>query len=346
MTTAVRTASLTKTFTHQSGLLDLLSGRRKEETVAVNGVTLEIAAGEIFGLLGPNGAGKTTFVKLLCTLLLPSSGKAYVCGHDVVQEAHRVKQLIGLIASEERSFFWRLTGRQNLEFFARLHHLPQHQANRRADELFELLDLVEVADVRFNEYSTGMRQKLAIARGLLSKPRILLMDEPTKSLDPISAQALIALIRARLVESSGTTIIITTHVLRDVEQLCGRLGIMNKGRMVVCGSLQDLRLISRQYQRYLLRVRGIGQATLRKLDHVRGVINCTRLVQSDEAVEIELNIRKDTNALSDALEQILRARCKILSCTLDEENLEEVFTNLLRGRFSASVSCSRDVALC
>lgn len=332
---AIKTVGLVKRFRHQQGLLYLFSRSNNLETTAVDGVSLEISPGEIVGLLGANGAGKTTLVKLLATLLLPSAGEAYVCGHDVVREPYRVKPLIGLVTSEERSFFWRLTGRQNLEFFAALYGLQRRKMGRRIGELFELLGLTEVGDVRFNEYSTGMRQKLAIARGLLNDPRILLMDEPTNGLDPVSAQALVSLIRTQVGGGSGLTIIITTHILRDVEQLCDRLAIMNKGKLVACGNIGELRLVLRPYDRYRLKLRGLRDRTLESIEEVPGMINCTKVFREDGVTEVEIDIRRDSHALSETLRHLLGDRCDILACTLEEERIEDLFTNLLRQVGSA-----------
>lgn len=328
---AVETTDLTKRFKHQKGLLQLFSRGGSGETIAVNGVALRVQPGEIFGLLGPNGAGKTTLIKMLSTLLLPSSGAAYVFGHNVVREARHVKSLIGLVASEERSFFWRLTGRQNLQFFAALYSVPRPQTEGRIAELLGLLDLGHAADIRFNEYSTGMRQKLAIARGLLNQPKMLFMDEPTKGLDPISAQELLQLIERRLVGQLGSTVVITTHILRDIEQICGRIAIMNKGKVAACGTLEELRSLSRQHERYRLRVQGLSEEGLRELRRVRGVMDCAKLSQDNGVVELRLHTDRGSNALSEALKQIFQARCEVLCCTLEEDKLEAVFSHLLQS---------------
>lgn len=329
MTPAILTQNLTKIYRRQVGLCALLSRRERPGVLAVDGISLEVAAGEIFGLLGPNGAGKTTFIKLLCTLLLPSSGSAQVCGYDVVREAHKVKHLVALVTSEERSFFWRLTGRQNLQFFAAIAQLPRQLANARIQELMELLDLGNASDVRFNEYSTGMRQKLAIARGLLSQAKVLFMDEPTKGLDPISAQALLRLIRQKVVDLMGSTIILTTHILRDVEQLCDRVALINKGKLIACGTLGQLRLSSRQHHRYRLRVKDLSDRCFEKLSGVPGIVKCSKISHIDGIADVALNLRKDSTALSETLRQVLQERCDILSCVLEEEPLEEVFTRLI-----------------
>ncbi|MBN2134868.1 MAG: ABC transporter ATP-binding protein, partial [Acidobacteria bacterium] len=189
MSLAITSRNLTKIFPSTSGYRDLLPFRKRRYTTAVQDVSLNIKEGEFFGLLGANGAGKTTLIKLLCSLVIPTSGSAGIFGHDILKEEQAVKKLVGLVSSEERSFYWRLTGRENLEFFAALYHLDISQAGRRIDELLRIVGLDKHADVRFQGYSTGMRQKLAIARGLLSEPKILFVDEPTRSLDPVSARS-------------------------------------------------------------------------------------------------------------------------------------------------------------
>ena len=186
---ALETSGLTKRYPHQRGLLEVLRSLPARETLALDDVTFSVEPGEVFGLLGPNGSGKTTCLKLLSTILSPTAGRAVVCGHDVVREARTVRRLVALVSGEERSHYWRLTGRQNLEFFGRLFYLDQRTIGRRTDELLDVFDLSRFADVRVAEYSTGMKQKLSIARGLLSSPRLLFLDEPTRGLDPVAAHA-------------------------------------------------------------------------------------------------------------------------------------------------------------
>jgi ABC-2 type transport system permease protein len=207
---------------------------------AVDGVTLSIKAGELFGLLGPNGAGKTTLIKVLCTLIQPTSGVATINGYDLTQE-YRVKSSVGLMTSDERSFYWRLTGRQNLEFFGRLHHIPHEELGFRIEEAIDFSDLTPVADKRFNTYSTGMRQRLAIARAILHNPSILFLDEPARGLDPESIIRLHKLIRQELVDRKGITVFLTTHDLVEAESLCDRIALMNQGRITACGTIPELR---------------------------------------------------------------------------------------------------------
>jgi len=182
VTWAIHTEALTKQFPAHQGWRGLLSPTTLAAP-AVDRVSLQIAEGELFGLVGPNGAGKTTLIKLLATLIVPTSGAAFVHGHPL-GHTRAIKASLGLVTSDERSFYWRLTGRQNLAFFAALHGLPAREIPARVTATLALMDLDGQADTRFQTYSTGMRQRLSIARALLHQPRLLFLDEPTKGLDP------------------------------------------------------------------------------------------------------------------------------------------------------------------
>jgi ABC-2 type transport system permease protein len=237
MSPVIQTQNLTKQFPKSPGWRNLF--RRELDTPAVNQVTLTITKGEIFGLVGPNGAGKTTLIKMLATLILPTSGRAVVCGNEL-QADFQVRQDVGLVTSDERSFFWRLSGAENLTFFAALCGIPRSTIAITVSELLELVDLTAVAHKRFQTYSTGMRQRLSIARALLSKPKLLFLDEPTKGLDPKSTQDLHDLIRHRLTRQQGMTVFLTSHHLQEVESLCDRIAIMHASQIMACGTLDEL----------------------------------------------------------------------------------------------------------
>ncbi len=207
----------------------------------MDGVDLVVEKGEVFGILGPNGAGKTTLIKILCTLILPTAGSARINGFDIEKESGRVRESIGLVTTDERSFYWRLTGRQNLEFFASLHNFYSDDARNMVDELLGVVDLKYAADERFLNYSAGMKQRMAIARGLLNDPAVLFMDEPTRSLDPGAAQGLRNFIKEEIVKERGKTIFISTHNLEEAEELCDRVAIFDDGRIKVIGSPADLK---------------------------------------------------------------------------------------------------------
>ncbi len=207
---------------------------------ALRGVTLTVAAGEFFGLFGPNGAGKSTLIRILATLITPTRGTARVNTFDVHHAAARVRASIGLVVSNENSFYGRLTGRQNLEFFAALQKLTAAQARGRATDLLAFFELTRAADAPVQTYSTGMRQKLNVARALLHDPPIIFLDEPTKGMDPLAAEALRARLRADLVTKQGKTILLTTHDLQEMEQLCDRVGILERGQLRQVGAPREL----------------------------------------------------------------------------------------------------------
>jgi ABC-2 type transport system ATP-binding protein len=241
---AIEISGLHKEFTsaNRRSIKDIIFNRKgKGRIIACAGVDLKVRRGELFGLVGPNGAGKTTLIKILSTIVTPDSGKVLINGFDVVKEEEKIRSIIGLVTSEIRSFYGRLTGRQNLIFFATLSNLSSLQIKSRIMELAQLLDLNDKLDIMFQEYSTGIKQRFAIARGLLNDASVLLIDEPTKSLDPLSAQNLHHLIKEELVKKAGKTVIFTSHSLLEIEKLADTVGIMNKGRLEAVGTLAQLR---------------------------------------------------------------------------------------------------------
>jgi ABC-2 type transport system ATP-binding protein len=204
---------------------------------ALREIDLEVAPGEVFGLLGPNGAGKTTLVEILATLLLPSSGEARVCGRDVVKEADAVRCLVGYSSSAPDSFYPRLSARENLEFFALLNDLTAAEAKQKIAALFDLVGLNDAGTVAFQKLSQGMKQRLALARALLTDPPVLLLDEPSKSLDPLLQREIWRFLRSVLAEKMRKTILLVTHSLAEVEAVCDRIAILNEGRIVCAGSV-------------------------------------------------------------------------------------------------------------
>ncbi len=236
---AIQTHQLIKQYPKNQTWKSLFK-RKQLDTPAVNQVSLAIPQGEIFGLLGPNGAGKTTLVKMLSTLVTPTSGTALINGYTLKHE-RLIKASIGLVTSDERSFYWRLSGIENLQFFAALHGIPKGKIPERINQVLALVELTEKAKQPFKNYSTGMRQRLSIARSLLHRPQILFLDEPTKGLDPTATRRLHTLIRDTLAQQEGITVLITTHRLAEAETLCDRIAIMNKGRILALGTMPQLR---------------------------------------------------------------------------------------------------------
>src|SRR5437764_6764944 len=193
--------------------------RRSVEVEAVRGVTFAVEHGELFGLLGPNGAGKTTTIKMLITLLLPTAGSARVLGYDVVKDAREVRRRIGYVFGGERGLYDRLSGFDNLRYFAELYAVPPREQRRRIGELLELVGLAGREHERVEGYSRGMRQRLHIARGLVHDPPVMFLDEPTLGLDPVGARELRTLV-ATLVGEQRKTVLLTTHSMFEADQLC------------------------------------------------------------------------------------------------------------------------------
>ena len=232
-TTAIEATGLTKDF--EKGRRTTWQRLRREpdrrETFrAVDGIDLRVENGEIFGILGPNGAGKTTTMRMLATLLEPTSGSATVLGHDLVTDARAIRRRLGAVLSGERSLYWKLTARENLEYFAALYHVPPAETPGRIADILEAVHLTDRADDYVERFSTGMRQRLVLARALLPAPALLLLDEPTVGLDPQAARDL----RERVIQlrDEGRTVLLTTHYMEEADQLCDRIAIVDHGRIV------------------------------------------------------------------------------------------------------------------
>lgn len=261
----IETDNLTKKYPVIKGYGGLLLHPfRKKEIVAVNKVNIQIKKGELFGLLGSNGAGKTTLIKILCTLVLPTSGRAFVNGMKVTKDGKRIRKIIGYVVGDERSFYWRLTGRQNLKFFAKLNNIAHREAGLRIEKLLSDTELTRDADKMVKDYSTGMRKKLAIARGLLTNPEIIFMDEPTNGLDPISAQKVRRLIREKFVGEEKKTVVFATHNLHEAEELCDRIAIIHGGEEQISGTVEEIKRKFNSDKKYIIELRRPEASILKK----------------------------------------------------------------------------------
>ena len=207
---------------------------------ALSDVGLEVAEGEFFGLLGPNGAGKTTLFKILCTSILPDEGEATIGGIDVLAHPERVREFLTPVLANERSLNWRLSGVENLRMYAALYGIHGPEARRRIDDVLSVVDLAGEHGKAVAKYSSGMKQRLLIARALMTRPRVLLLDEPTRSLDPVSAGDFRTFLREEIVARQGCTVLLATHSPEDVLELCDRVGVINRGRLIEVGEPADL----------------------------------------------------------------------------------------------------------
>jgi ABC-2 type transport system ATP-binding protein len=209
----------------------------------LKGIDFQIPPGGILGLVGPNGAGKTTLMKILATLITPSGGKVNVLGVNIANNSTAVKKVIGLALSEERNFYWRLSGRQNLKFFGALYDIPEKERSRRVDTLIQTVGLGDKGDLQFRKYSSGMKQALGIARAMLHDPPILLMDEPTRSLSPNQAHRIRRLLHKGAKEE-GKAILLSSHNLREVQELADRIAIIDNGEIKALGTLAELKQLA------------------------------------------------------------------------------------------------------
>jgi ABC-2 type transport system ATP-binding protein len=217
-----------------------------DEIKAVDEIDLNIEKGEIFGLLGPNGAGKSTTIGMLCTIIRPTSGKASVAGHDIVKEPAKVRKCVGIVF-QDPTLDTVLTGRENLELHARLYGVPKDLMNERIEEVLKLVDLKARADHVTRTYSGGMRRRLELARGLLHKPKVLFLDEPTLGLDPQTRARTWEYIR-KMKESEGMTVVLTTHYMEEAEMMCDRVGIIDRGKIIALDTPKALQKLMGGYQ--------------------------------------------------------------------------------------------------
>jgi ABC-2 type transport system ATP-binding protein len=274
--------NLRRTYQTTTGIIH----RKKKEIVALDGIDLSIQSGELFGLLGPNGAGKTTLTRILATVLLPTSGTAQIFGLDVVKAVKAIRPRIGLVFGGERGLYWRLSGRDNLQYFADLYKVPPEVAKRRIPELLDLVGLTDRANERIEGYSRGMKQRLHIARGLIHDPELLFLDEPTIGLDPLAAREMREVIRG--LNQAGKTIFLTSHYMFEIDALCNRVAIMSKGKILVMDTPSALKKVVANLEVVEIECFGIPEELIAKIRAHPCVqaVNIERLEQS-QLVQIQ-----------------------------------------------------------
>ncbi|RLE60285.1 MAG: ABC transporter ATP-binding protein [Thermoprotei archaeon] len=309
-------------------------GGKKRRVEALKGISFEIRRGEIFGLLGPNGAGKTTTIKILSTLLLPDEGDAWVNGHHVVDEAPRVRESIGVSLYSDRGFYWKLTGRENLIYFAHLYHLDPRYAKERINYLLKLVDLEKDADRLVEEYSTGMKSKLNFARALLHDPPIVFLDEPTIGLDPNSARKVREVIMQ--LKDEGKTVLLTTHNMYEADILCDRIAIISKGTIAAIGTPSELKAMVEKHKILEIEVVGFDDSLVGNLRDVPGVINVAVRIRDPVSMRGEIKVVTDGNGiLPEILGKLVERKVKVVSIRSVEPTLEDVFVYLTGERLEA-----------
>jgi ABC-2 type transport system ATP-binding protein len=294
--------------------------KKRDPVVALGGVSLTIPSGEVHGLLGPNGAGKTTLVKILSTVLLPTSGEAHVLGHDVVADAAAVRPLIGIVFGGERGLYWRLSGRQNLEYWGALYKLSRTEIKERCDRLLRRVGLTERADERVETYSRGMKQRLHLARGLVGDAKVLFLDEPTTGMDPLAAREFRGLISE--LRGEGRTILLATHDMAEAEALCDRVTLIDRGAILATESPRTLGRVISRFQR--IDVEGADDTLLARVAGLNGV---ARVTPADVGVRIEI---AEEGVTAQVLKLLVDSGVTAVRTSVP--SLEEVYVHLIGDR--------------
>lgn len=296
---------------------------------ALDNVSFEVHPGQIFGLLGPNGAGKTTMVRILSTLIIPTSGTAKICGHDIRKDEAKVRASLGVVIGEERAFYYRLNGFQNLEFFGGILGLRGKELKKRITQTMELVGLEDNRKIPFMKYSTGMKKKLNIARALLTDPQVYLLDEPNSGIDPDSAIKIRRLILD--LKEKGKTILLTTHNMDEADRLSDVIGILRQGELVAIDTPSNLR---KSLKKRILKVEFQEEAST---SYKSKVLELSRnLKKSNEILDatvrnfsLTINL-KDGSRVNELLNLIANSNIGVISTRIEEANLEDVFIEVTR----------------
>jgi ABC-2 type transport system ATP-binding protein len=303
-------------------------GEGQDAKVAVNSISFEVNKGEIFGILGPNGAGKTTTIKMLCTLLKPTSGQGIVLGTDVSDDkkTRELRMRVNMVSGGERGLYYRLTGRQNLRYFADLYKVPSSVREERIQKTIELVKMEDAADKRVETYSRGMKQRIHIARALINDPEILFLDEPTIGLDPEISLQIRKIVRD--LSDSGKTVILTTHYMFEAEELCDRMILLKHGNIVGYGTVEELK-------------QKVSDDTMIRITTTKDPSPCTQEVQKIDGITdirieslsgrfaVSIRCKKGTNPMQ-ALEQMYEPY-EVRSIGFDEPTLEDTYLYLTGG---------------
>ena len=316
---AIELAHISKNY--QVGARSLLWKKNVVSKQALDDVTFTVDPGEVCCLLGLNGAGKTTLIKILATLVLPDSGDAKVQGHSLLTAPERVRPLVGMVNSNERSFYWRLPLRKNLEFFGVLQGLKGRAGSKRLDVVLDLVELADVADKRFDTCSTGQKQRAAIARALLSDPQVLLLDEPTSNIDVLSAERLRTFIRETLIKGSGKAALWCTHNLHEAQEVCDRVLVLHQGRLVANHTFQELQQ-TLAYKHYLLTVQGYTS----ELD-VQVPVEIERITQQGAHQILQVLAREEDIPM--VLNALVHNGVRVYECRPERPDLESMFTRIV-----------------
>jgi ABC-2 type transport system ATP-binding protein len=329
MSVAISIQNVSKTYpVPLAGVRQRLRMKARAPVEALREVSFDVREGEIFGLIGRNGAGKTTLTKIVATLVQPTEGTVKVTGFDSVRDEERVRAQVGLASAEERSFYWRLTVEQNLTFFARLYGLGARAARRRIEELIELFELTELRRRRFGELSTGNKQRMSVARALLNSPPVLLLDEPTRSLDPLAAARMRELIGSLARGERRVTVLLTSHNLAEVEELCERIAVISRGRIRAIDTPQNLRAEHRQHERVRIALRSLTAERAREL--LQGASDDLEISEQTEQTIVSFTREVGDDTLDRALRALHDGGARVVSCETERGSLLDVLETFER----------------
>jgi len=300
--------------------------RTKTQVVAVKDVSFEVDYGELFGIVGPNGAGKTTTIKMLTTMLIPTSGKASVLGYDVEKNVTKVREKIGIVLGGERGLYTRVSAIDNLRYFADLYGVPVNVREKRIKELLEFMGLTKRAKDRVETYSKGMKQRLHLARGLINDPQVIFLDEPTLGLDPEIAKETRVMIR-ELVEK-GKTILLTTHYMFEADELCKRVAIIRNGEIVALDTPEGLKKYVMDTSVVEVEGFGITEKEVAKFKEISDVLSVSADLSENKQV-LKIQTPKGSEIISEVQEILKNSR--IYDLKIKEPTLEDAYLRLVEG---------------
>ncbi len=316
--------------TEKLGRIYKIRDRKKDEPrelVALSDVDLEVPQGELFGLLGPNGAGKTTLIKILTTLLGPSSGRAWVAGFDVVHQPQQIRPRINMVSGGEYSGYGLLTVRENLWMFSQFYGIPSKLANQRIRQLLQIVGLSDRIHTKTSELSTGLRQKMNIVRGFMTEPQVLFLDEPTLGLDVGAARDVRGFIREWMRQRSEATILLTTHTMVEADELCDRVAIINGGKVLACDTPTALKRRLQREAIFELEVGPMDGVTPEQLKGIAGVRGLIHRPEQDGAA-LELTLEEEA-VLPAVVGQLAEGGVALRHLQKREPTLEDVFVKLV-----------------
>lgn len=327
MALAIETQELTRIF--QRFRRRWRSVRSKKEdgtTTALDRVSLKVHEGELFGLLGPNGAGKTTLIKILCTLLLPTSGRAFVAGFDVEKDPFPIRQRINMVSGGETSGYGLLTTRENIWMFSQFYGVPGDVAKERIDEALKVFGLWEKRDDKVRTLSSGQRQKMNMIRGFVTDPQILFLDEPTLGLDVNASRIIRSYVRNWVKGGEGKTVLLTTHYMREAEELCDRVAIIDQGSILACDSPENLKRLVKRESIFKLEVDTLSDL---RFGEISGVKSFASKEDAHRGATRLTFVLDNESAVSDIVSKILHQGSRIHSLQKTEPTLEDVFVSMV-----------------